>query len=254
VSAVSVRRGARGQELVAVGDELFTIVTAELLADGVGEPTTAEVRELLPVEARAATEGSEWEGIAADRAGRVFVLKESSGAVFVFSPRFRKLVRTIHLDVSNAGEPAVRGLFDDPNAGVEAILLLPPHDLLVAKQRDPIVFVRFARPRPDGSLSALRSWALSHDDERDVESVNDIAVDASGRLHVVSSKSRRIYRLLLGEHEARIDAAWKLADEIDASKQRKPEGLAFDGEGRPIVAVDTDEAGDNVYLLEQLEE
>lgn len=249
VSALCVR----GQELLAVGDDLFAVIAADLLGDGVGKPATTELGKLLPAGAQAASEGSEWEGVAADRAGRVFVLKESSGTVFVFSPRFRKLVRTIHLDVSDADEPTVRGLFDDPNAGVEAILLLPPGDLLVAKQRDPIVFVRFGRPRPDGSLSALRSWTLSDDDEADMESVNDLAVDARGRLHVVSSKSRRIFRLLLGEHEARIDVDWKLADEIDVSKQRKPEGLAFDADGRPIVAVDTDEAGDNVFLLERLD-
>jgi SdiA-regulated len=253
VSALCVRRGAHGQELLAVGDELFSVIAADLLAEGVGKPTTAGLGELLPVDARAATEGSEWEGVAADSAGRVFVLKESSGTVLVFSPDLKRLVQTIQLDVSDADSPVVRGLFVDRNAGVEAILLLPRDELLIAKQRDPIVFVRFGRPQPDSNLSALHSWTLPDDEEKDVESVNDIALDARGRLHAVSSKSRRIYRLALGEHEARIDNAWKLAEEIDASKERKLVGLAFDADGLPIVAVDTDEKGDNVFLLERLE-
>jgi len=276
VSAVCVRRGVVGHELLAVGDEAFKVVVAELGDTGIGKGVPRKLEHFFPVEARSAREGSEWEGLAADREGRVFVMKESSGTVFVFSPDFEKLLQTIELDASESDEPRVRSLFEDPDAGAEALVLLPPSDLLVAKQRDPIMFVQFGPPdtrvsaggrmslaqdiafqlseNAHAKLTALRHWTMRADEESEMKSVNDMAIDASGRLHVISSKSRRIYRLDIGDHEVRIDDDWDLADAIEMSKDRKPEGLAFDPDGRFVVAVDTKDERDNVFLLAKLED
>ena len=44
-------------------------------------------------------------------------------------------------------------------------------------------------------LFPLRSWQLRKEDEDEVESLNDLAVDAEGRVHAISSLSRCLYQL-----------------------------------------------------------
>jgi hypothetical protein len=275
VSAVCARRAAAGHELLAIGDDEYAVVVTTLAGTEFGEATTSDLVDLLPAGTRSAGDGSEWEGVATDRDGKVFVLRESSGTVLVFSPGLEELCQTIQLDVSDSEEPAVAAFFDDPNAAAEALVLLPPHDVLVAKQRDPVLFVQFGplggesilegRPplardplfeiAPDSraTLVALRHWTMPGHDEHELESVNDLAVDGGGRLHAISSKSRRIHRLDVREGEVRIEKSWKLAEEIGVSKHRRPEGLAFDPDDRPLVALDTKERGDNLFLLERLD-
>ena len=274
VSAICVRQTAVGHELLAVGDKGFDVVVAELSSTGVGTARSNEVAHFFPPGKDGEREKSEWEGLASDAEGRVFVLEEGSGTVHVLSPDLGELVQTIQLDVSGSRETDVARLFDDPNAGAEAVVLLPPGDLLVAKQRDPVIFVQFGDPDrrrsaargtslvrdtafelPKGArarLHALRHWTMPKDDERTVESVNDLAVDPSGRLYAISSKSHRIYRLDVGGRKVRIDKDWKLADDIRLSKDRRPEGLAFDPSGHPLVALDTHGDGDNVFVLATL--
>ncbi len=274
ISALCVRGSASGHELLALGDKTFDVVVAELGPSGVGAAVPKALFEHLPPDERPEGDGSQWEGLAADREGRVFVLEES-GRVFVFSPDFERLLQTIHLDVRESEEPSVRDFFKDANAGAEALVLLPPDGLLVARQKEPIMLVQFGPPESDADapdptsfardvpfglsdeprtvLTALRHWTMRAEDEDDIESVNDLAVDASGRLYAISSKARRICRLRVGDHEVEVGESWRLTHAIEASKKRKAEGLAFGAQDEPFVAIDTKDDDDDVFALANLD-
>jgi hypothetical protein len=252
LSALCLRRGLLGrQEVLAVGDEAHVVLSAELSGRELGATRADNVRSLVD-----GGDGSEWEGIACDGSGRVFVLRESTATVFVFAPDLLSLDRRVHLDLR------ADSIFDDPNAGPEGLVLLPQGRILVAKQRDPVSFVVFgpASPGPavDGStLTLLDSWRLSDEDEEKVESANDLAFDSRGRLHAISSKSRCIYRLgplAAGRGRVDVEAGWKLPGEVEPGKKRRAEGLTFLDGDRALVALDSKDEGHNTYLLEALED
>jgi hypothetical protein len=275
VSALCVRPQGAAHELLAVGDEAFRVVVATLGDAGIEDADPKKLRRLLPKWASRGSEGSEWEGVAADGEGRVFVLRESSWTVFVLSPDLEVLLQTIELGASETSEPVVRCILEDEDIGAEALVLLASGGLLVARQREPAMLVEFGRvdetppgvdvsfleeaafrlsDEPVAHLTAQRHWAVPADVTCRMKSVNDLAVDHLGRLHAISSTSRRIYRLALGGGDVRIDADWDLSDEIEMSRDRKPEGLTFDPDGCPLVAVDTqDKRACNLFVLEKLE-
>jgi hypothetical protein len=280
VSALCVRRASGNrQELVAVGDEDFVIHTAVLQGDSLRHRRRESVRDVLPVKVSKGGDGSEWEAVAADGAGRIFALRESTATVFVFSPSLAELEHTIRLDVEGSDDVHARRLLDDPNAGPEGMLLLEGGHLLAVKQRDPIVVIEFGpRDEPqkglsgdaylpvdrsfelsDGSrttLHPLASWELDAGAEATVESANDLALDDRARLHAVSSKSRCIYELDPADaRSGRLSIAhlWQLPGELQAGNDRRAEGLTFDDQGRPLVAIDVKDRKENTFMLESLE-
>jgi hypothetical protein len=252
---------------------------AVLEGDSLRHRRRESARDVLPVEVSKVRGGSEWEAVAADGAGRIFALRESTATVFVFSPSLAQLEHTIRLDVEGSDDAHARRLLDDPNAGPEGMLLLNGGHLLVVKQRDPIVVIEFGpRDKPqkglsgdaylpversfelsDGSgttLHALASWELDAGAEATVESANDLAVDERARLHAVSSKSRCIYQLDPPDVRNRrlsIAHLWQLPGELQAGHDRHAEGLTFDDQGRPLVALDVKGRKANTFLLEALE-
>ena len=256
VSALCARpRPDGGVELLAVGDEDFAMVAATLMGDDLEDARRTKLDDVVDDDVRDPDSGSEWEAVASDGEGRVFVVSESSAEVLVLSPELTRQVHTIELDVDAGPDRRARKLLDDENAGPEGIVLLDDGHLLVAKQRDPILLIEFGPHEPAGRrLVPLRSWRLREDDEEEVESVNDLALDGEGRLHAVSSRSRCIYELQLGsdEDKVRIAQRWRLPEEIEPGKERRAEGLAFDGRDRPVVAIDSRQPDENTFLLERL--
>jgi hypothetical protein len=146
VSALARRDLRSGlRELVAVSDEDFDAVSVEVDDDhNLGQPVTHPLAPLLPDELVSESEGSEFEGLACDGEGRLFVLQEGPARVLVFSPAWDRLEGVINLRV----EPEERGLgrswHDEElrNARGEALLLRNGH-LLVVKQREPVCFIEF---------------------------------------------------------------------------------------------------------------
>ena len=260
VSALALR----AQEVVAVGDEHFTVVTAPLDGDTVGDGA------LRLVEALVEDPGSksDWEALATDGAGRVFLIEEETATVTVLSTGLTERVHKIELRAGDGPDDRARKLLDGDNRGAEGMLLLAEGHLLVVKQRKPVLLVEFG-PRDDDAhgfgpgaqlapgdafalsgtrLFPLRSWELR--DEDTVKSANDLAVDGAGRLHAISSKTRCIYELRPDCDE--VAARWGLDDDVGASKERNAEGLAFDAHDRPIVALDVKDSDDNLFVLEPL--
>ena len=191
--------------------------------------------------------GPQWEGVAADGAGRVVVLGE----------RVR------------APDPAASRVGGDRQAGLEALVLLRGGHVLAAKQRRPVRLLEFgpagdrpiglvpsaalpageaARLPPGRELTCLAGWGFAGDD---LPSVNDLSLHA-GFLHLVSSGSRRIARIRLpATGPVRVESWWSLPDAVTAGRDAKAEGLIVDDRVGVLVAVDShrDRDRENLHLL-----
>ena len=111
---------------------------------------------------------SQFEGVAADGAGRVFILEESPGHVYVFDAALTKVEARITLRV-RPDDPAFATLAEawaaHPNSRGEGIVLLDRGHLLILKEKDPRRLIEFG---PDGDQPVGR---LQAGDEAGIKSV-----------------------------------------------------------------------------------
>jgi hypothetical protein len=263
-------REGEAARLLAVDDEAYELAWAEIVDDDLRPGPARSVRAAVPdAEARS----SEFEGVAADGAGHVFVIQEGADRVLVFDQSLSILERTLGLSVP-ADEPDFgREWHRDPNRRGEGLVLLGNGHLLIGKQREEARLIEFGPPsseaqgyapgdalasgRPfpfdsegDMTFAPLASWLVKP--ASGVESVNDLACDAAGRLHLVSSKSRLLAR---AERELRPDddtvalTAWALPDAIFDSDDDKAEGLVLAPRLGWLVALDLSRAAPNVFSI-----
>jgi hypothetical protein len=265
LSALAVRPDGSGAQLLAVGDEDFAVITAELDTQGRAGMTR---RENLPTGGVDVSDGSGFEGIAADGA-RVFILQEELSRLLVFDAGLSRLEQTIELVVARETPDFGDTWHEDKNKRGEGLLLLKDGHVLVGRQRD-VFLIEFgpqgAAPLgvsadtvlPAGSdftlgaaeLVPLAWWRIEA-----LASVNDLAF-ADGRLYAVSSKDRTVARLpkrLVPGSEVEPDRVRKLGGALPPGEpddlDPKPEGLVLVG-GQPLVAFDTKFAGDNLLRFD----
>jgi len=265
VSGLGLRRDPRSglPEVIAISDRTTTIArlradgSARLRPDPPGRRAAAHHRVRgLPDDLDRAG-GPQWEGVAADGAGRVVVLGERGSELVLLSPEFG-FERRIRLRHEWEG---------DRQAGLEALVLLRDGHVLAAKQRHPVRLLEFgpAGERPIGlvptaalpageafrpprarELACLAGWGFADDD---LPSVNDMSLQA-GFLHLVSSASRRIARIRLpATGPVRVESRWPLPDAVTAGRDAKVEGLIVDDRVGVLVAVDSHRDRDNLHLL-----
>ena len=260
-------RGHANDELLAVSDSSFRVFLGGTHKDA---PTSRSTQLGDAVKSQTDGDGSQWEAIATDRSGRIFILQEHPGHVFVFDSVPAKLIRAVMLEVPDSGAEWERCWRKDPNARGETLVLLDGGRILVIKQKDPVVAIEFSPLWDDPDCGAFladgddfelteaaelrprRTWLLDEAAAERLESVNDAAV-LGDRLYVLSAKSRCIAELHLPHYgdTARVTCEpWSVPDDIE-----QPEGLVIVAASRqPIVAADTDPDGpsDNVFLLDAL--
>jgi hypothetical protein len=275
ISALAIRRSdAGGLQILAVGDEDFAVVTAECGEDGRPKGTRRE-ELFLPLVGSGIDlrDGSGFEGVAADGAGRVFILQEEQSRLLVFSQDLRRLLHVLALDVP-PDSPIAAAWDKDVNERAEGLLLLRDGHVLVAKQKNPAALLefgpeddeplgvssetvlsdteRFTLPKTeDGRLVALASWALAGDAEERLPTVNDIALGADGRVYLISAKGQMIARLekhLQPTERIKLGKAWKIEGELPEGDDARPEGLAFVA-GATVIGIDCKLAGNNLFVL-----
>lgn len=260
VSGLGRRRNpATGRtELLAVGDRGTAVAT--IPADEAGRlPRAGKHRRAadrfrvrgLPAALGGADGQSDWEGVAGDADGRIFILREAGATVLVVSPTF-EYERSIQLRWDGRGEESL-----------ESLLLLADGHLLSASQGTPLRLLEFAAPGeralglgPSAALPAdqvmqlprsselhcVASWDISSAPAR---SANDLAT-AGDHLFVLSSASRCIVRLRLpspgsgrlGSDRLEPDGVRHLPEELASSRDEKPEGLLVDSRLGILVGVD----------------
>ena len=247
VSSLALREVASRRELCAVGDESSCIVIASLNDDGdITGVRTIDVRSLIDEDAR-----GEWEGLAADGAGNLYVLQES-GRLLAFNAKLDALLGVLQL-------PSYRG-----NSGAEGVLLLRNGHVLILQEKQPARLVEvgprgaassgihpglfepevFPWPAENAVFEELQSWSVELDD------ISDVAV-RDGRLFLVSDADNCIAEIestLPAEGgEATVLERWKLD-----KKTRKAEGLLMLAGCTPLIASDKPEGEPNLFWLEPL--
>jgi hypothetical protein len=277
LSALGLRATADGDELLGVSDSSFVVGVGSLEPEHEAR-TTPDLGAQVAEWTERPEEGSQWEGVAADGAGRVFVLQEHAGRkrapshVFVFAPALDELGQTIVLDVADGDSEWRQHWTRDKNARGESLVLLEDGHLLVFKQKDPVRLIEFG---PAGEVAGgfgadrlldpadsfalhqdatqihyepLASWGLDAEAARILESVNDAATH-EGELYVLSRSSHVVARLENDAGGVAVRAAAGIPAEIE-----HPEGLVV-LEGRvPLVADDRppkDAASPNVFALSE---
>jgi hypothetical protein len=255
----------RGGKLLAVGDEEFAVLAAEL--DEAGRPGDTKRHDLVlalvgtGIDLR---DGSGFEGVAADGTGAIVILQEEQSRLLIFDKACTELLQVIVLDVPADTPDIGPGWHEEPNKRGEGLLLLKHGHVVLAEQKDvhliefgpagdePIGITQDTLLAPDGefahdaaALVPLAWWPL------DLDSANDLAVDADGRVHVLSSKGHKIVRLehpLERDTPATIDETWTL-EGLPGGDDAHPEGLVLLPGDVPVVCVDRKAAGDNLAVF-----
>jgi uncharacterized protein YjiK len=276
VSGICERPTGQGRtrQLLAVGDQSHDILLGDLPVAGLG---WFERRDLQPLMAGAGLrtpESSQWEGIDTDATGRVFVLREVPGTVFVFDQALETLLHVFPLTVED--DPAELEAWEaDQNALGEGMLLLRNGHLFVVKEDKPRQLLEFGLPgaRAEGLRAdlpitdtgefptppesravfhLLSAWDLGGAAMERIGDLSDVTVGPDGRIYVLSDESRCIARLQATldpqDRLIEVDRMWDLPDRL-----HQPEGLVITGDWEVLVAVDHPEPRQNLFLLRGLD-
>lgn len=253
------------REVLLIGDRTYHLATAPW-----GEEPSFKLHDLRALVPGKEQEDSQWEAVAGDKSGRVFVLQESPGTVWVFAPALDRLLHTIRLVVPE-DSPFAADWNRDENSRGEGFVLLQNGHILLLKEKKPPMLIEFGPagaspsgyergaavdaehgyPLPSGEKSEfvpLKSWRLSPSDQKRVGDLSDLATDPEGTLFALADQERLLVRLESslspGEKTCSVKETWELPSSID-----KPEGLVISPGGEPFVARDVNKLRGNAYLL-----
>jgi uncharacterized protein YjiK len=263
----------RPRQLLAVGDDRHQLLVGDLEPEVPDEFALHDLEPLLVGAGVRIGQSSQWEGVDSDETGRVFVLREVPGTVFVFDPGLRRLLHVIALTVEDdPGEE--RAWRADENALGEGLLLLGNGHLFVVKEDKPRQLLEFGLPgeraqglhgglliadsgrfptpeEPTATFHLLSAWDLGGEALDRVGDLSDVAVGPDGRVYLLSDESRCIARLQETvppeSGTVGVDHLWGLPERL-----HQPEGLVITGAWDVLVATDHAERRDNLFLLDGL--
>jgi SdiA-regulated len=275
VSGICERAAGDGRprQLLAIGDDSHHLLVGDLEPE---VPATFARHDLEPLLAAAGVRigrSSQWEGVDSDETGRVFVLREVPGTVFVFDPELRRLLHVLPLTVED--DPDEQRAWDaDENALGEGVLLLRNGHLFVVKEDKPRQLLEFGLPgeRAQGlerdllvtdtgrfptpeaaqaTFHMLSAWDLGGEALERVGDLSDVTVGPDGRVYLLSDESRCIARLQdrvpPESGTVAVDRIWGLPERL-----HQPEGLVITAAWDVLVATDHDEQRENLFLLDGL--
>ena len=265
--------GGRPRQLLAVGDDSHELLVGDLTPSVPGGFARHDLAPLLTAAGAEIGRSSQWEGVDTDETGRVFVLREVPGTVFVFDPALRRLLHVLRLTVED--DPGEQEAWDaDDNALGEGLLLLRNGHLFVVKEEKPRQLLEFGRPgerpqglhgdllvadtgrfpapeAPEATFHMLSAWDLGGEALERVGDLSDVAVGPDGRVYLLSDESRCIARLQATvppkSGTVAVDRIWGLPDRL-----HQPEGLVIGRNWDVLVAVDHPEQRENLFRLDGL--
>jgi len=245
---------SKKRELLAIGDREFAIVKINW-DKGKKDISTKKV-DLTPLFKPQPGEPSDWEAVATDNTGRVFLIKEHPPELIVLSRDFKAIEQTVPLPIpiEEINDPS------DDNSGIEGLLLLNKGHLIGLKEKKPLRLFEFAPTkegfegfRPGSPIGEKQPFVvqkkaqkyrttgvmrLAEEDEAFLKDASEISLGPDGTIYLLSDKKKRILSLgQIMDREAshiKIQESWSLPKPV-----KQPEGLVIDTEGHAIVAIDT---------------
>lgn len=216
---------------------------------------------------------SQWEAIASDSSGDIFLLHEQLATVIVYDPAKRRINSVINFESFDAGGPGSRGrkrsTLKSGNALGEGIILLANGHILVIKEREEPTLYEFglAGETASGyssdlhlgetgqfpklgdkvSMIPLKRWRLPSN-LRSCD-LSELTADKEGSLFLLSQNCQWISKVALpgvDQIELAVVKQWHLP-----RKLRRAEALAVLQEGRFIVAQDhKSQSKENLFFLQ----
>ncbi len=191
-----------------------------------------------------------WESLATDGEGRLFLLQEHPQSILVTDPLLNSFQRVLHYNFADAFDSAVaKGAKKvRKNALGEGLILLKNGHILVAKENYPVALVEFGPEGDDAiglnattvlapgesfsfrsenfhqKLVPLHSWTLATHGKCDI---SDLALDKDQMLLALSEVCLTIqrYEALVPGEQAKLKDVYVLPGEIQS-----PEALTVDGD------------------------
>jgi uncharacterized protein YjiK len=265
--------GGRFRQLLAIGDDSHHVLVGDLEPEVPASFARHDLEPLLAAAGVRIGRSSQWEGVDTDETGRVFVLREVPGTVFVFDPALERLLHVLGLTVEDDPDEQ-RAWEADENALGEGLLLLRNGHLFVVKEEKPRQLLEFGLPgeqaqglhrdlliadsgrfptpgEPTVIFHMLSSWDLGGEALERVGDLSDVAVGPDGRVYLLSDESRCIARLQdrvpPQSGTVAVDRIWHLPDRL-----HQPEGLVITPAWDVLVATDHAEQRENLFLLDGL--
>jgi uncharacterized protein YjiK len=265
--------GGRSRQLLAIGDDSHHVLVGDLESEVPASFARHDLEPLLAATGVRIGQSSQWEGVDTDETGRVFVLREVPGTVFVFDPALGRLLHVLSLTVEDDPDEQ-RAWAADENALGEGLLLLRNGHLFVVKEEKPRQLLEFGLPgeqaqglhrdlliadtgrfptpgEPTATFHMLSSWDLGGEALERVGDLSDVAVGPDGRVYLLSDESNCIARLQdrvpPESGTVTVDRIWHLPDRL-----HQPEGLVITAAWDVLVATDHAEERENLFLLDGL--
>jgi uncharacterized protein YjiK len=265
--------GGRSRQLLAIGDDSHHVLVGDLEPEVPASFARHDLEPLLTAAGVRIGRSSQWEGVDTDETGRVFVLREVPGTVFVLDSALERLLHVFGLTVEDDPDEE-RAWEADENALGEGLLLLRNGHLFVVKEEKPRQLLEFGLPgeqaeglhrdlliadsgrfptpgEPTVIFHMLSSWDLGGEALERVGDLSDVAVGPDGRVYLLSDESRCIARLQdrvpPQSGTVAVDRIWHLPDRL-----HQPEGLVITPAWDVLVATDHAEQRENLFLLDGL--
>ncbi|MDP9210027.1 MAG: SdiA-regulated domain-containing protein [Actinomycetota bacterium] len=276
VSGICERAAGDGRprQLLAIGDDSHHLLVGDLEPEVPEEFARHDLEPLLAGAGVRLGRSSQWEGVDTDDTGRVFVLREVPGTVFVFDPGLARLLHVLHLTVED--DPGEQEAWDaDENALGEGLLLLRNGHLFVVKEEKPRQLLEFGLPGEQAqglhgdllvtdtgrfptpgertaTFHMLSAWDLGGEALERVGDLSDVTVGPDGRVYLLSDESRCIARLQPTvppeSGTVAVDRIWGLPDRL-----HQPEGLVITPTWDVLIATDHSEQRENLFLMDGLD-
>ena len=236
----------RVEHVVVVGDRDTTIGWAPWEQGRPGEWRTLTVSDL----ADCPEDAGQFEAVATSGEGRIVILAEEPALLMEVDLAEQACVGWWHLDVTADRRLAKRWDADENSRG-EGLLLGRDGQVLVVKEKDPVLTVVFGpvdvvegAPSTDSHNGwGTSPWSGPRDHSLVVQAWSPLGgapadiSDATvwdGSVWVLSDQDRLVARLEQGAD------AWLVADTFPLDKGiAKPEGLAVTGDGSVLIAMDS---------------
>jgi hypothetical protein len=271
VSALALRRHGPEEEILAIGDHDFQLAVGKFKDGAVAGFEVIDLGTSLREGEVDTQKSSQWEGIRCDATGRIFVLEENPGHVFIFDDAGKNLLSTIEFqfppDDTRIAE-LKREWDADPNSRGEGFAFLEHGHLLILKEKAPRRLIEFG-PSGDASVGLhmlgraaafplpaeakirmvpLAAWKFSHDSETDFPDLSDLDVDDEGRLWVLTDQGSAI-GMVTGEDADGSLGVRSIAKLSGKHGLEKPEGLVVLAPNSALVACDSPDRRTPLYSV-----